>query len=119
MEADLARFYGVDVRDRWRRLPDGSRALTLRMIAVRLEHLPPESALAGKVRGGEPHWALEHVLLAHNWQAVTRSKQPHPMMARAARKAARRQVVTPEREGRLREARARARARRRRLREEG
>lgn len=40
MEASLARYYpGVDLRDLWR----PGRRLTLRRLAVLLDHLPPEA----------------------------------------------------------------------------
>jgi hypothetical protein len=83
------------------------------MLLVRIEHLPPESSLSSTLRAG-PHWSLEAVLAAHNWQAITKSRRPHPMLARAARDA-RRPSATPERNRKLEAARARARSRRRRL----
>lgn len=46
VEADLARFWGVDYRDRWRFDADGRRRLTLRQIHARLSHLPADSAVA-------------------------------------------------------------------------
>jgi hypothetical protein len=45
VESDLARFWNIDYRDRWR-LDDGRRRLTLRQIHARLSHLPADSALA-------------------------------------------------------------------------
>ena len=46
VEADLSRYHHIDYRDRGRFGPDGRRLLTLRMILVRVRHLPPESATA-------------------------------------------------------------------------
>jgi hypothetical protein len=117
VEADLSRYHQIDVRDRWRLLPDGSRALTLRMISVRVKYLPPESAVASIIRDG-PHWSLGDVLLAHVWQAAAHSKKPHPMLAKAG-KQARRAPMTPEKQRRLTAAKARARDRKRRLAKEG
>jgi hypothetical protein len=45
VESDLARFWNLDYRDRWR-FEDGRRRLTLRQIHARLSHLPTDSALA-------------------------------------------------------------------------
>ena len=46
VESDLARFWQLDYRDRWRFDVDGHRKLTLRQINARLSHLPADSALA-------------------------------------------------------------------------
>lgn len=46
VESDLARFWNVDYRDRWRFDTDGHRKLTLRQINARISHLPADSALA-------------------------------------------------------------------------
>lgn len=46
VESDLARFWHVDYRDRWRFDEDGRRKLTLRQINARISHLPADSALA-------------------------------------------------------------------------
>ena len=116
MEADLSRFHQIDLRDRYRRLPDGSRALTLRMIWVRLFHLPPESALMTSLRDGRVHWTNTDVLLAEVWQATARSKKPHPRMAKDAKRIRRTQAVRPEREAKRRDAIRRERARKHRLR---
>ena len=45
VESDLARFWGIDYRDRWR-FTEGRRRLTLRQIHARISHLPADSALA-------------------------------------------------------------------------
>jgi hypothetical protein len=45
VESDLARFWNLDYRDRWR-FDDGRRRLTLRQIHARISHLPADSALA-------------------------------------------------------------------------
>ena len=46
VESDLARFWNIDYRDRWRFNADGHRLLTLRQIYARVSHLPADSALA-------------------------------------------------------------------------
>jgi hypothetical protein len=46
LEADLARYYRVDLRDLWR----GGGALTYRRLQVLLDHLPPESATMTALR---------------------------------------------------------------------
>jgi hypothetical protein len=45
VESDLARFWNLDYRDRWR-FDEGRRRLTLRQIHARLSHLPSDAALA-------------------------------------------------------------------------
>lgn len=77
MEADLQRWYGLDIRDRWH--PDPFRRLTLRRISVLLRHLPPEAAVLRIDRTG-PVWGPVEGLLADIWQQVARSPNPHPMV---------------------------------------
>ena len=113
MEADLQAVYGIDYRDRWRRDPSGRARLTLRRLSVLITHLPDTSCVA-MIQDDQPRWRLEHILLAHVWQASAGSKQPHPMLAaaqRGSRKA--RRNVDPDRRRRLTAARRRARERRR------
>ncbi len=109
MEADLARHYSIDWRDRWRLDEHGRPRLTLRRLWVLLQHLPSESALGSIDRNGHPEWRLEHVLLAHVWQQTARSKKPHPMLT-AAMKRNQRRVQDP---ARVQAARRRAAERRR------
>jgi hypothetical protein len=54
VESDLARFWHVDYRDRWRFDADGRRKLTLRQINARISHLPADSALAIKMGRRSP-----------------------------------------------------------------
>jgi hypothetical protein len=111
VEADLARWYHVDYRDRWRFDEQGRRRLTLRRICVLVRHLPAESALAVIARDGQPAWELRDVLLATIWQAAAHSQKPHPLLERAAES----RTVSPARARQLDEARRRARSRRRAL----
>lgn len=112
MEADLQAVYGIDYRDRWRRDPDTGRArLTYRRLAVLVHHLPDTSATVLAL-DSQPRWRLEHILLAHIWQAAAQSKKPHPMLA-AAERGRRRAGPSPDRQKRLRAATRRARERRR------
>lgn len=69
MEADLDRFYQRDLRDLWR----GS--LTLRQIAVRLRHLPADSAIRRAL--DIPDWSTTDYLLSDVVHALT--GQPHPL----------------------------------------
>lgn len=57
MEADLARYYQVDLGDRWR----PGRRLTLRRLVVLVRHLPDDSATAFAINEGPP-WRTEHEL---------------------------------------------------------
>ena len=103
MESDLSRYYNIDYRDRWRFGPDGRRLLTLRMIAVRVRYLPPESATV--TESGGSGWRREDFLLAHLYQAFT--GEPHPGLPATS------PIANPEREKALRAGRARARERQR------
>lgn len=59
MEADLLRFYGVDLLDYHR------GRLTPRRLRVLIRHLPREAALVRALRGEESEWGLtEHLLAA-------------------------------------------------------
>jgi hypothetical protein len=75
VEADLARYYHLDLRDRWRLDDSGCRRLTLRMIAVRVRHLPLDAATA-MVLGGDGFTTTDYLLmdLFHGWTG-----KPHPM----------------------------------------
>lgn len=85
MEADLARYYQTDIRDRWRTDEHGRPRLTLRMIAVRIRHLPPDSATATALNDGEQVWARRDVLTADLYNALTGKE--HPLLADARRSA--------------------------------
>lgn len=74
MEADLSHFHRIDYRDRWRFDSNGHRKLTLRMIAVRVKHLPADSATSLALGGSG--WSIEHYLLAHLFQVT--AGEPHP-----------------------------------------
>jgi hypothetical protein len=70
VEADLKRFYSVDLGDLWR------GGLSLRRLSVYLHNLPPESAVH-QWRSGLPRgWDLHSLLLADLFHAFT--GQPHP-----------------------------------------
>lgn len=87
LEADLSRYHHMDVRDYWRRGPDGRRLLTLRQIATRVRWgLPVDSAVA-RVLGG-PTWTRTDYLLADVVHALT-GKQ-HPARPEAAKPGQRR-----------------------------
>lgn len=75
MEADLLRFYQVDLLDRWR------GRLSLRRIRNLVFGLPPDSNVGGILRDG-PLWSVEAHLLDELRMAVTSTgkhrAQPHP-----------------------------------------
>jgi hypothetical protein len=58
MEADLLRFYGLDLLDYHR------GGLSARRLRVLLQHLPPEAALSRALHGDEAAWGLTEHLLA-------------------------------------------------------
>lgn len=93
MEADLSLYHGLDYRDRWAFDANGRRKLTLRMIAVRLRHLPPDASVV-RVTMPEVHdWGRSELLLAQVWQQL--AQKPHPWLE-AIRKG-RHRNVSPER----------------------
>lgn len=83
VEADLQRFYAVDLR--W--LVD--QRLTYRRLVVLLAHLPREAALVQALSGEAARWSVTDYLLAHavdtlnvaNWQRAQRKglKRPDPV----------------------------------------
>lgn len=92
MEADLARYYQRDYRDRWRKDERGRSLLTLRQIDVLIRHLPMDSAVV-RTYEGWTHWRLEHALLDDIRMTVQASIpakkapkiQPHPDRPKAMR----------------------------------
>lgn len=106
VEADLSRFYHIDYRDRWRFDDEGRRLLTLRMIAVRVKHLPRDSAV-GRVLKIDPGWSVTDYLLADVY-GVLRGRK-HPARPAAPKKAPK--AVTRERRRLVAAARRRARER--------
>jgi hypothetical protein len=95
VEADLARYYGIDLGDLWR------GGLTPRRLAVLVRHLPADSATVTSV-GGDG-WTLSHYLQADLVHATT--GQPHPADPRVRR-------AQEEKLARLAEAQQRAEKRR-------
>lgn len=81
------------------------------MLAVRIRHLPPDSATVTALNGGEPDWSRLEVLTTDLWSAL--AGKEHPAVAKARR--GRKPVVTAERARKLRAARAHARERRRQI----
>ena len=103
MEVDLSRYHQIDYRDRWRFGADGARKLTLRMIAVRVKHLPADSATA--IATGGSGWTLTHHLIADVFHATAREQHPwKPKQGKG---------FDPERAKRLRAAKVRGRERQR------
>jgi hypothetical protein len=59
IEADLLRYYGVDLHDYHR------GRLSARRLRVLIQHLPRDAALVRAVHGGDAEWGLaEHLLAA-------------------------------------------------------
>lgn len=82
---------------------------------VRVRYLPAESATATILRDGREAWSLEHVLLAHVWQAAAQSKKPHPALADEITASRSRRTTSPGRARKLADARRRAADRKARL----
>lgn len=70
MEADLLRFYNVDLADLWR------GGLTLRRLSVLVQNLPPGSACWSRVNEVPYGWTLTDFLLADIFHAF--AGEPHP-----------------------------------------
>lgn len=73
MEADLSRYYQLDIRDLWV-IEAGMRRLTLRMIWVRVTHLPPDSSTARALGGGG--WTVHDYLVSDLWSALAGRAHP-------------------------------------------
>ncbi|MEU6127454.1 hypothetical protein [Streptomyces sp. NPDC047123] len=73
LEADLLRFYGLDLLD-WHR-----GRLSSRRLALLIRHLPREGAVARETEGESADWSVTDYLLAHvvdqlsdaNWMFAT------------------------------------------------
>ncbi|MET8687704.1 hypothetical protein ABZV77_26175 [Streptomyces sp. NPDC004732] len=73
LEADLLRFYGLDLLD-WHR-----GRLSSRRLAVLIRHLPRDGAVAREAEGEAAEWSVGDYLLAHvvdqladaNWMFAT------------------------------------------------
>ena len=113
MEADLARYYQLDIRDRWRRGPHGRPRLTLRQLAVRLRHLPDDAATTRALNAGQEPWQLAHLLAADLFHAFTGHENPR--LTQAVTAATRNRPVPQARLAALERARAKAADRRRRI----
>ncbi len=105
MEADLARFYRLDLLDLWRFDADGRRLLSTRKIGVLILYLPADSACA-RVAGGSG-WLLSDYLLSDIYGATV--GEVHPARPKAT------EVADPVREAKVRAARKRARERQEKL----
>lgn len=70
VEADLQRFYGVDLADLWR------GALSIRRLSVLVYGLPAESLTVAALNGTDPGWDAGALVTADVFAALT--GQPHP-----------------------------------------
>lgn len=79
MEADLLRYYGVDLLDHHR------GTLSARRLRVLIQHLPRDAALVRELHGESAEWGLtEHLLAATvdelavgNWLFVSANRDEH------------------------------------------
>lgn len=109
MEADLARWYHIDYRDRWRYDESGRPLLPLRRLKVLVEHLPSESAVAAV--SGTKGWGTTELLLSDLLKAWT--DEHHPNDPRFDKPDKKQSQPTPA--AKMREARSRSQERRQRL----
>ncbi|TDC02597.1 hypothetical protein E1091_00355 [Micromonospora fluostatini] len=100
VEADLQRYYRIDLADLWR------GRLTLRRLATLLRYLPAEAATLGTYGDPAAGWTRTHYLLTDVFHAVT--GKPHP--ARPAPPSRRRDPAEIRRRDNLLHERARRRA---------
>lgn len=70
LEADLLRFYGVDLLDLWR------GRLSLRRLSVLVAGLPSESALWADENGIARGWTLTNLIMADVFHAF--AGEPYP-----------------------------------------
>lgn len=70
MEADLQRFYGIDLGDLYR------GQLSVRRLAVLVDHLPPGSAVWAITNGIPEGWTLSDFLLTDLYAAFTGEEHP-------------------------------------------
>jgi len=90
IEADLARFYRIDLCDFYR------GRLSSRRLSVLIRHLPHDSALVTAINDGQPVWSSVEHLLADLWALLLRAnsdpkktsdKVDHPVRAAMTAKA--------------------------------
>lgn len=116
VEADLARYYHRDYRDRWRRDAHGHPLLTLRQVMLYVEHLPLEARTVHLLWGGRTPWSRQEQLLdevRRRLEQLGGVKRPKADPGRKLPATERQE--SPERQRTLAHARARARERRRRV----
>lgn len=70
MEADLQRYYGVDLLDYYRGL------ITARKLHVLIDQLPYDSATATSQNGGYPVWGPAEHLTADLWSLIVAVNSP-------------------------------------------
>ena len=105
MEADLLRFYRVDLADLF------TGRLTWRRLRVLIAGLPPEAATVRALLGDAAHWGVSDYLLAliadllnvGNWQRGNprKTSKPKPIPRPGARRALGNRSLTPEQFDRL------------------
>lgn len=97
MEADFRRFYsGLDYRDRYRP-GGGSSQLTLRLLLLLVDKLPPESEFKSAIEERAPISTTDSLLM-DVWSALTGKKHTRwDALKLAARKAEREAVIKQRR----------------------
>lgn len=94
MEADLLRFYGVDLSDYYR------GGLSLRRLSVLIHSLPSDSATA-RAEGHVPDgWDVHAFLLAdifHAWTGSAHPSRPQPSNGKGSRYAELRRALEKQR----------------------
>ncbi|RAL31148.1 hypothetical protein [Rhodococcus sp. AQ5-07] len=90
IEADLRRYYQIDLRDLWRP-GGGSSQLTLRLVWVLITNSPIDSALAISENNGDIPWTRSERLLSDLWliDAQVNSKKGKAPKAHPEREAQR------------------------------
>ena len=110
MEADLARHYHLDYRDRWRHDDHDRPLLTLRRLNALLRALPPHDSAVAAALNRQPIPSRAEVLLAEIWSLWADKGVEHPLLKELRNRP---RPVSTERASALTAARRRARERRR------
>lgn len=92
MEVDLARFYQIDYRDRYRTTPAGRPRLPIRRLLLLVDHLPPESAFASE-RAERYPLSREQAALYDLYAAFSGQQHPYPTAKAKAEQAERKKEL--------------------------
>ena len=92
MEADLARYYQIDYRDRYRTTPAGRPRLSTRRLLLLVDHLPPESWFASE-RAGRYPLSREQAATYDLYAVWTGNPHPYPAAKAEAERAERKKQL--------------------------